>query len=94
MSNLTKEQIVRCHDLKAAYGLEGLHFYRLSDGRTYGCSLKSFGDDIGPEDLDFFLKALSMQQGVVWFDDIGEYCTGIDELKGQYLIFKLAGISP
>jgi len=92
MANLTEEQVVRCNDLKAAYGLEGLHFYHVANSRTYGCSFKDFGDDIEPEDLDFFLKSLSMQQGVVWFDDVGEYCTGIDELKSHYLIFKLAGI--
>jgi len=82
------------YKLKKAYGLECLSF----DGahKVIECSYigdnPEFDDNIKLIDLDWILKALSMQQGRVYFKDVKKLCTGMNELKQHYLVFKLAGI--
>lgn len=76
--------------LKEAYGLEKLSFYR--KGAQFCCHYSDADDKVDIFDLDFILKSLSAQQCAVYFDDVGEVCTGIDELKQKYLIFRLAGL--
>lgn len=92
----TKHDI--CRELKAAYGLEYLHFYYVPRFKMFCCRYVgtdgfSMEDELDPVDLDFLLKSLSMQQGKVYFDDVKEACTGMDQLKMHYLPFKLAGIT-
>jgi hypothetical protein len=76
--------------LKRAYGVEKLSFYR--KGHQFHCRYGDFHDAVDINELDFLLKALSAQQGVVFFDDVGELCVGMNELKFKYLIFSLAGL--
>ena len=84
-----------CFKLKEAYGVEGLNF-AYTRGKNYGCYYvgndQTREDEIDYEGLDFILKALSMQQGTIYFADIDEWCNGLDELKAHYLVMKLAGI--
>ena len=77
--------------LKEAYGLEGLCFY-MKRG-VYHCKYsKTESDKIDYLDLDFLLKSLSIQQLKIFFDDVDHQCVGMDELKKEYLIFKLSGL--
>lgn len=79
---------------RKAYGLENLCFYKKNG--QYHCKYvsdsSSIKDEIQLYEFDYLLKSLSAQQGHIFFDDIGETCVGIDELKHKYLVFKLAGI--
>jgi hypothetical protein len=81
-------------ELKKAYDLENLEFYMIYD-RFY-CRYVSdpnlANDTIDILDMDFLLKSLSAQQGKVIFEDTGDTCCGIDELKTKYLVFRLAGL--
>lgn len=90
-----QENRERCQALKKAYGLEHLEFFRGSYGK-FCCRYKSDPitaiDQIGFLDLDFLLKALGTQQAKVEFEDTGDVCVGIDELKTKYLVFTLAGL--
>ena len=98
---VTKEELrasyKRMHiRMKEAYGLEHLHFYSKKAG--YCCRYISdpndvdFNDTLKNEDLMFFLRALSMEQGKIWFDDYGQWCYGITELKELYLPMMLGGL--
>ena len=90
----TKRDI--CNELKTAYGLENLWFYYEQQWKRFRCRYvganHSLEDALDPSDLDFILKSLSMQQGNIWFDDVGEWCKGLDEIKSHYLVMKLAGV--
>jgi len=82
------------YELKKAYGLECLSFD--ASGKVIICTYvgddPTLDDNIKLVDLDWILKALSMQQGNVYFKDAAKLCTGMDELKHHYLLLKLAGI--
>ena len=88
-----------CIKLKASYGLENLHFYYYN-GRAgrHGALHCKYIVDVNdfvtedPVDLQFILNALARQQCKVVFDDIRDICIGIDSLRSQYLIFRLAGL--
>jgi hypothetical protein len=77
-------------ELKKAYGIENVYFY--IKNKKFHCCYGSKDDEIDLIDLDFILKSLSIQQGVVFFDDVGEECVGMDQLKYKYLILKLSGL--
>lgn len=100
--NFTQEQIKRADIqvhvwLKRIYGLEHLDFYE-DDRGLYHCKYISDPNDFNYDraldniNLDFVLKSLSMQQGKIYFDDIGQTCTGINEVKSHYLVIKLSGL--
>lgn len=82
------------YQLKKAYGLECISFD--ASKKVIECEYignrPNFDDNIKMVDLDWILKALSMQQGYVYFKDASKLCNGIDELKRHYLIIKLAGL--
>jgi hypothetical protein len=80
----------RINRLKEAFGLEGLSFYQKRG--KYHCKYQKGYDDIDYTDLHFLMTSLSIQQGHVFFDDVDKTCVGIDELKREYLIFKLSGL--
>jgi len=82
------------YKLKKAYGIECLSFDAGAKiiECTYIGDVPKHDDNIAIGDLDWILKALSMQQGKVYFKDVGKICTGMDELKRHYLVMKLAGI--
>ena len=83
------------YKLKRAYGLECLLFD--ASKKVIECEYvgdkPDLDDNISIIDLDWILKALSMQQGNVYFRDVARLCTGINEIKQHYLIMKLAGIN-
>ena len=80
--------------MKKAYGLECLCF----DASKKMISCKYVGDrpdledNINISDLDWLLKVLSVQQGIVYFEDVGKQCVGIDEIKYNYLTLRLSGL--
>lgn len=83
--------------LKKAYGVENLYFYAGLGG--YHCKYVSSPDSpdavdtLEPEEFAFVLKSLSMGQLHVIFDGIDDsYCIGLDEVKRNYLIFKLSSL--
>jgi hypothetical protein len=93
---------VTIHAIKKAYGVEHLYFYcgRVKGGRNGLWHCKYIGpnklmprqSEETDHELDFFLKALSTQQGKVFFDDCCQTCTGLDELKTLLLTMVLAGL--
>ena len=94
---MTPEEKTKCIQIKACYGLENLHFYRhYKLGRhDMHCKYISDPNDFTTEnelDLQFILNALTRQQGHIYFDDLKKVCVGMDQLKFEYLIMKLAGI--
>jgi len=82
------------YELKKAYGLECLCFD--SHHKMIQCSYvgdnPEIEDNIDFNDLDWLLKALSIQQGNVYFTDAKKICTGIDEIKQHYLVMRLSGL--
>jgi hypothetical protein len=96
---MTIEEKEKCIHIKRCYGLENLHFYRYNSSAGKGLLHCSFISDpynfVSEDELDlqFILNALIRQQGIVFFDDIGDYCLGMDKLKEKYLVLKLSGIS-
>lgn len=100
MMTITKTKQDICRELKEAYGLEYMHFYYIQPTRLhrmYCCKYDVnenlyLEDALDPRNLDFLLKALNMQQGEVYFEDVKKVCVGMDELKMHYLPIKLAGI--
>jgi len=92
---MTLETKVRLIKLKACYGFEHLHFYT-SKNKQFHCAYISDPTDFVEEvelDVQFILAALSIQRAKIYFDDIKEYCWGIDQLKSNYLIFILSGLT-
>ena len=96
---MTPEDKERCVRLKACFDIEHLHFYRynssLGPGALHCKYIADPYDFITEDELDlkFILNALAAQQAKVFFDEAGEVCVGINELKAKYLIFRLAGIT-
>ncbi|KKM77321.1 hypothetical protein LCGC14_1371240 [marine sediment metagenome] len=80
--------------LKKAYGLENLRFYEKNNRFrcTYVTDADKIVDGFGLSYMDYILKALSAQQCCIFFDDVNKMCVGMDELKQEYLIFRLAGL--
>jgi len=78
--------------LKSIYGLDNLCFY-FKKG-MYHCKYSKTCSETEMDycDLDFLLKALNIQQAIVHFDDVGHDCIGMDELKKEYLVFRLSGL--
>lgn len=89
MEDINKEESINVR-LKKAYGVDGLCFY-MKNG-YYHCKYSRDEDEVGSSDLDFLLKALSIQQLKIFFDDINYCCIGMDELKKEYLMFRLSGL--
>jgi hypothetical protein len=91
---MTLEGKERCIQTKICFGLENLHFYRDQHGRFHCKYISDPYDFINEDELDlhFILSSLSRQQCKIFFDDINDFCIGMDKLKERYLIFKLAGI--
>ncbi len=85
----------QCIQIKACYGLEHLHFY-LGRDKKFHCTYISDSTNFDFENKDeiaFLMNMLTCSLGYIYFDDAGEICKGIDELKTKYLIFKLAGLT-
>jgi len=80
----------KIEQFKKAYDLGGLCFY-LKSGK-YHCKYSKEEDEISEADMDFLMKSLAMQQAKIYFDDIGDHCLGMDELRSKYLIFRLSGL--
>ena len=85
-------------ELKRMYGLENLCIYYNRHNYIhckYIADPEDFNyENVVPNDaLMFWLTSLTMQQGYIYFDDIGRFCVGLDDLKGHYLPMKLAGIT-
>jgi hypothetical protein len=99
MTPITPADKDLCIQLKASYGLEHLHFYyynsKYSRRGALHCKYISDVNDFvteDPVDLQFILNALARGQCKIVFDGSKRTCVGIDDLKSDYLIFRLAGL--
>ena len=83
--------------MKKAFGLEYLDFYFTKKG-LFACRYIKDPNDFDYDksmsnfDMEFLFKALSMQQGKVYFEDYGIFCRGLDGLNELYLPMKLSGL--
>ena len=85
-------------EIKEDFGVSKLSFY-ISNQYGFCCRFVSspevfdYSKDLSSPHLKMLLLALSSgKQASVYFDDIGEVCNGMAELRSKYLVLELSGI--